>query len=49
MSMFPEIVLEPVFNTILVDSAEKSGKKIRHSNPCHLPIKPSKAGKLSQM
>lgn len=43
----PEIALEPVFNIILVGSAEKSGKKIRYSNPCHLPLKLSKAGKFS--
>ena len=35
--VLPERVLEPVLNTILVDSAEKSGEKFRDSNPVIFP------------
>ena len=39
MLLLPEIVLELVFNTILVNSTEKSvWGGVRNSNPCHLSL-----------
>lgn len=46
--LFPEIVFELVLNTVLVDSTEKSGGKVRNFNP-QLFLMSSRARKLSNV